>query len=58
MRDLKDMVLPDMTSGEIYKWSSSSIIESVGKDRQKRATTWRLSEAVVNVMTYYANGGT
>jgi len=57
MRDLKDTVLPDMTSGEIYKWSTSKIIESVGRDSQTKITTWRLSESVVNVMTYHANGG-
>ena len=56
MRNIKDTVLPDMTSGEIYKWSTSNIIECVEKDRQTKIMTWRLSEGVVNVMTYHANG--
>jgi hypothetical protein len=57
MRDLKDTVLPDMTSGEIYKWSTSRVVEPVSRDSQTKITTWRLSEGVVNVMTYHANGG-
>jgi len=57
MRDLKDTVLPDMTSGEIYKWSTSRIIESVGRNTQTKITTWKLSSSVVSVMTYHAESG-
>ncbi len=47
-RDLKDEVLPDTNSGEIVKWESSNIIESVGM--KNSVHVWKLSDMVINII--------
>jgi len=48
VRDLKEEVLPDTNSGEIIKWESSSIIESVGM--KDSVHLWKLSDMVINII--------
>ena len=48
VRDLKEDVLPDTNSGEIIKWESSNIIESVGMENYVHI--WKLSDMVINII--------
>lgn len=48
VRELKDDILPDTNSGEIVKWESSNIIESVGMENSVHV--WKLSDMVIDIL--------
>jgi len=54
LRDVKAETLPDMTSGEISKWSSAGILTCVGKTTPTKTRSsvkiWRLDGSVVSIL--------
>lgn len=55
LRDIKQETLPDMTSGEIARWSSAGILTCVGKTTPTKtrssAKIWKLDGSVVSILT-------
>jgi len=58
IRDARADALPDMTSGEILKWSVSGIITKEGQTKwtpkQSPAKIWRLTGTTIN---FFETGG-
>jgi hypothetical protein len=54
IRDAKATVLPDMTSGEILKWSTAGVVTNTGTTKwtpeHTPVKTWRLSGTVIKFL--------